>query len=34
MCQEGANNLCWYLFTEYTDNLSPTDAGAGKHIKF
>ena len=34
MCQEGDNTLCWYLPTEYTDDLYPPYAGAGNHIKF
>ena len=34
MCQYGANNLFWYLPTEYTYELYPPDAGTGKQIKF
>ena len=34
MCQDGDNNLCWYYYREYTDDLDPPDAGAGNHIRF
>ena len=34
MYQEGDNKMCWCCLTDYTDYLAPTDAGAGKKIKF
>ena len=34
ICQDGTTNLFWYLTTEYTGDLAPTDAGTGKYIKF
>ena len=34
MYQEGANNLCWYWPTDYTDDLVTPETGAGNHIKF
>ena len=34
MCQEGYTALCWYYHPEYTNDLDPTDSGAGNQIRF
>ena len=34
MCQDIDNNLCWYYYTEYTDDLYPPCAGEGNQISF
>ena len=34
MCQEGDNAHCWYCHLEYTDDLDPTDSGAGNQVRF
>ena len=34
MCRRSANALCWYTPPDYTDDLSPVDAGMGAQIKY